>query len=114
MELSGVMLITDRLDACADFYGALLGVEGDRGAGWVHYPLPGGRMLALHTPWSPDLASEGGSTVLLLDVASLAEESGRLAPHGIALGEPHAIPGGQVATLADPDGRLVQLVERAG
>ncbi len=111
MELSGLMLITNRLDACADYYTALLGCDPERGAGWVHFALPGGRMLALHTPWSPDLPSEGGSTVALFDVTSLAEEASRLEGSGIELSEPHDIPGGRVVTTSDPDGRLVQLVE---
>jgi predicted enzyme related to lactoylglutathione lyase len=110
MEFSGVMHITERIDACVDFYAALLDSEAERGAGWARFSLPGGVMLALHTPWSPDLPSQGGSTVCLLRVASLDDERERLADHGIAVGDAHDIPGGAVATLTDPDGRLVQLM----
>jgi predicted enzyme related to lactoylglutathione lyase len=106
------MLITNRLDECATFYAALVGTAPERGAGWANFALPGGAMLALHTPWSPALTAEGGSTVALLDVDSLDAESQRLSGSGIVLGEPHDIPGGRVATTSDPDGRLVQLIER--
>ena len=92
MELSGLMLITNRLDACADYYTALLGCDPERGAGWVHFALPGGRMLALHTPWSPDLPSEGGSTVALLRRLSLARGGEPAQGAGIELSEPHDIP----------------------
>lgn len=73
-----------------------------------------GVMLGLHTPWSPGLQSAGGSTVCLLEVASLDAERDRLATHGITLGEAHDIPGGAVATTSDPDGRLVQLMVSGG
>jgi predicted enzyme related to lactoylglutathione lyase len=111
MEFSGVMLITNRLDACADFYRVLLDTEPERGAGWVHYRLADGRMLALHTPWDPSMTAEGGSSVTLLEVASLDEEVARLQGTMIAVSEPHDIPGGRVITTSDPDGRLVQLME---
>lgn len=106
------MLITDRLDECAAFYAALLGSDVERGDGWVHFPLAGGHMLALHTPWSAELTAEGGSTVALFDVESLTAEAARLEGSGVDLSAPHDIPGGRVVTTTDPDGRLVQLVER--
>jgi predicted enzyme related to lactoylglutathione lyase len=111
MRLTGVMQITERLDACAEFYAALVGREPERGAGWARFTLPDGSMIALHTPWSADLAREAGSSVTLVGVASLEDERVRLAAAGLVLGEPHDIPGGAVATIADPDGRLVQLME---
>jgi predicted enzyme related to lactoylglutathione lyase len=114
MRLTGVMHITQRLDECADFYAALVGSDPERGAGWARFTLPDGSMIALHTPWSPDLAVEGSSSVTLIGVASLADERERLAASGLALGDPHDIPGGAVATIADPDGRLVQLMETRG
>jgi hypothetical protein len=85
MDLTGVMLIPNRLDD--------------------------GRMLALHTPWDPSITAEGGSGVTLLEVASVLDEVSRLQGTTIEVSEPHDIPGGRVVTMADPDGRLVQLIE---
>jgi catechol 2,3-dioxygenase-like lactoylglutathione lyase family enzyme len=114
MRFDGLMVITRRIDECEGFYEHVLGQPAsEHGKGWVQFHLPGDQLLSLHTPWSDELQSEGSSSVLLLSVESVAEESLRMAAQGIAVSEPHEIPGGQVVTVVDPDGRLVQLVERA-
>ena len=104
------MLITERLEECQRFYAALLGVESAPGAGWSRFTLADGSWIALHTPWRPGMTTSGGSQVLLLTVDSLDEESARLAAAGIACSEPHEIAGGAVVTIADPDGRSIQLI----
>lgn len=104
------MLITERLDECRDFYGALLGTASDPGAGWARFALADGTWIALHTPWRPGMTATGGSQIMLLQVDSLEEESARLTAAGIACSEPHEIPGGAVVTVTDPDGRSIQLI----
>lgn len=111
MRYDGTMLITDRLEECQRFYGALLGIDAETGAGWANFPLADGSFLALHTPWRPGMTTTGGSQVLLLRVGSLAEEAARLSVAGIPCSEPHDIPGGAVVTITDPDGRTIQLIE---
>ena len=104
------MLITERFDECRAFYSLLLGVEPDPGAGWARFGLADGSWIALHTPWRPGMTTAGGSHVMLLEVDSLEDESARLSSSGIACSEPHEIPGGAVVTIADPDGRTIQLI----
>jgi catechol 2,3-dioxygenase-like lactoylglutathione lyase family enzyme len=113
MRMDGLMLITSRIDACEEFYERLVGEPAaEHGKGWVQFSLAGDQILSLHTPWSAEMQSEGGSSVLLLLITSALEESVRLTALGIDVSDPHEIPGGQVLTVTDPDGRLVQLVER--
>ena len=104
------MLITERFDECREFYALLLEVEPDPGAGWARFGLADGSWIALHTPWRPGMTTSGGSHVMLLEVDSLEQEVGRLSRSGIACSEPHEIPGGAVVTIADPDGRSIQLI----
>ena len=108
------MLITDRLDECRRFYAALLGVESDPGAGWARFALADGSWIALHAPWRPGMTTSGGSQVMLLEVDSLEDETHRLTAAGITCSEPHEIPGGAVVTIADPDGRTIQLIAYSG
>lgn len=114
MQTDGTMLITTNLDACIAFYSTLLDVSAELGAGWAQFGLGDGTMVALHTPWQEGMTTQGGSHVLLLRVDSLAEESVRLRAAGLDVSEPHDIPGGAVVSVTDPDGRLVQLIERVG
>lgn len=104
------MLITERFDECREFYALLLEVEPDPGAGWARFGLADGSWIALHTPWRPGMTTSGGSHVMLLEVDSLEQETARLSESGIACSEPHEIPGGAVVTIADPDGRSIQLI----
>lgn len=113
MRYEGTMVITSELSACSDFYETLLGVSPDHGAGWAQFTLADGSIVALHTPWREGMSVQGGSQVLLLRVDSLTDEAERLSAAGIAVSEPHDIPGGAVVTLADPDGRTIQLLERS-
>ena len=114
MRYDGTMLITDRLDECRRFYAALLGVESDPGAGWARFALADGSWIALHAPWRPGMTTSGGSQVMLLEVDSLEDETHRLTAAGITCSEPHEIPGGAVVTIADPDGRTIQLIAYSG
>jgi predicted enzyme related to lactoylglutathione lyase len=112
MRTDGTMMITNAIGQCIEFYDALLDASPETGAGWAQYTLTDGTMLALHTPWHEGMATQGGSSVLLLRVDSLTDQVARLSSAGLAPSEPHEIPGGAVITLTDPDGRTVQLIER--
>ena len=107
----GTMLLTERMDECRRFYRDLLGVVEELGSGWASFRLVDGSMLALHAPWQEGMTVSGGSQVLLLRVDSLSVQATRLARLGIDCCPPHDIPGGAVATVLDPDGRMVQLIE---
>ncbi|MFM7147663.1 MAG: VOC family protein [Actinomycetales bacterium] len=107
----GTMLMTERMHECRHFYRDLLGVEEEVGSGWAMFRLDDGSMLALHAPWEEGMTVTGGSTVLLLRVASLQAQAARLLERGIRCSPPHEIPQGAVSTILDPDGRMVQLVE---
>ena len=113
MRYDGTMLITDRLEECQRFYADLLSVEHEGGAGWARFALADGSWIALHTPWRPGMTTTGGSQVVLLKVDSLDDETARLTSVGIDCSEPHEIPGGAVVTIADPDGRTIQLIAYA-
>lgn len=104
------MLITERFDECRAFYSLLLDAAPTPGVGWARFGLADGSWIALHTPWRPGMTTTGGSHVMLLEVDSLEDESARLTSSGIACSEPHEIPGGAVVTIADPDGRTIQLI----
>ena len=104
------MLITERFDECRAFYSLLLDAAPTPGVGWARFGLVDGSWIALHTPWRPGMTTTGGSHVMLLEVDSLEDESARLTSSGIACSEPHEIPGGAVVTIADPDGRTIQLI----
>ncbi|MEY4170377.1 MAG: Glyoxalase-like domain [Actinomycetota bacterium] len=104
------MLITERFDECRAFYSLLLDAAPTPGVGWARFGLADGSWIALHTPWRPGMTTTGGSHVMLLEVDSLEDESARLTSSGITCSEPHEIPGGAVVTIADPDGRIIQLI----
>ena len=104
------MLITERFDECRAFYSLLLDAAPTPGVGWARFGLVDGSWIALHTPWRPGMTTTGGSHVMLLEVDSLEDESARLTSSGIACSDPHEIPGGAVVTIADPDGRTIQLI----
>jgi predicted enzyme related to lactoylglutathione lyase len=110
MRYDGTMLITERFDECRAFYSLLLDAAPTPGVGWARFGLADGSWIALHTPWWSCPAATGGSHVMLLEVDSLEDESARLTSSGIACSEPHEIPGGAVVTIADPDGRTIQLI----
>ncbi|MSP23025.1 MAG: hypothetical protein EXR66_08495 [Dehalococcoidia bacterium] len=119
--LAGVILWTaaDRFPAMREFYRGVLGLEPrsdreqfvsfDWGARGPHAP----RLTVTVHSQVEDTSHDPLRTMVNLEVDGLDELYTRLREHGVVFVRPPEVEhfGGRIATLRDPDGNLVQLLE---
>jgi len=120
MKIAALRIFVDDLAAARDFYagalGLLLGEDGAR-YGWCVFD-GGGARLVLESV-APDAAPDDRSLVgrfvgVSFEVGDVEAEYARLRGMGVRFtGPPARQPwGGALATLSDPSGNLIQLVQR--
>ena len=74
--------------------------------------IPGGMTFALHTGGSEREPGPANS-VPVFSVENIKKARQQLEGDGIrVLGEPREVPGGLTLDIADPDGNIVQLIQR--
>lgn len=116
-SICGVILTSNDVERLAEFYSLLLGVKLEReehGGLAVHYGADLGEVhFAIHPP--EDFRETGGgypATKVAFHVDDLESHLQRVRDAGYSLWqEPHDEGFGLVASLRDPDGNLVELVE---
>ena len=112
--LDTIFGITWHMDKCIDFYERILGMSAvSKSPYWTEFALENGVRFALHPPGDDALCTVNGGWICALRVADLSEIEARLHECGIDFSARHQIPGGELITLSDPDGRPVQLVQRS-
>lgn len=114
--LSGVLISTgiERFQEMRHFYVEVLGlpVRSDR-AGFVNFDLGGGRLtIATHSDVS-GVNSDPARLMVNLGVDDIDVIHRRLTEAGVRFvrGPEHEAWGGRVATLVDPDGNYLQLLD---
>ncbi len=108
--------VTD-LGRAKEFYRDVLGLQlCAESPGWLVFDvsgvafvvLPGGSPVARDRPYGSDCA-----TVLCLRTSSVERERARLEGHGIRFLTPtKTVPQGRFAAFQDPDGNLLELIEK--
>lgn len=119
MRLSAVRIFVDDLDAARTFYGQALCLRLREAAprqGWLVFDADGVRVVV--ESFDPAAAPEQGEFVgrflgISFEVSDLAAEYARLLELGVRFaGSPELQPwGGTLATLFDPAGNQLQLVQ---
>jgi len=111
--LDTIFGITWHMDKCIDFYERILGMDAvSKSPYWTEFALANGVRFALHPPGDDALCSVSGGWICALRVSNLSELEARLRECGIDVGARHQIPGGELITISDPDGRPVQVMQR--
>jgi predicted enzyme related to lactoylglutathione lyase len=114
LDLNSVMVGTKRLTAMAAFYEKVIGrpadmVDGPNGFfGWQ---VGSAYFSILDHSEMGGAAKDPGRVMFNFETAQVKEEYERIKGIGAAVvREPYEMGGGWIATLADPDGNLFQLV----
>ncbi len=115
-SICGVIFVTERVEALAEFYRKGLGIEFERedhGGLDVHYGTDIGTVhFAIHPPSNFGSRGAGSGTPVAFAVDHLAGHLEALKALGAEVVEaPHDEGFGLVVTLADPEGNLFELVE---
>lgn len=116
-SICGVILTTNRLEEMRSFYSNILGLpleKEEHGDLLVHYGTDLGQVhFALHPPADFNLDHPGNATAkIAFEVENLDACIQKLASADYPLFQPARDEGfGPVASLKDPDGNLVELVE---
>ena len=116
-SVCGVIFTTERLNEMVAFYKEILGLAlepEEHGELDRHYGVNLGNLhFAIHPLSSFDEAKTGNSSAkIAFQVDSLSEYVARLEANGYKCErEPHDEGFGPVASLRDPDGNLIELVE---
>ena len=111
--LDTIFGITWHMDKCIDFYERILGMPVvSKSPYWTEFALENGVRFALHPPGDDGLCTVNGGWICALRVDDLSAVEASLRKNGIDVGSRHQIPGGELITLSDPDGRPVQIIQR--
>jgi predicted enzyme related to lactoylglutathione lyase len=110
-KLGTVMLTVADIDRSAGFYGDALGLEIQRHSDDWAQADAGGTAIGLHRSDDPQA---GSGFALIFDVDDVGATYRALTERGIeGVEEPHEQPYGEIATVTDPDGHVVQLFRSA-
>jgi catechol 2,3-dioxygenase-like lactoylglutathione lyase family enzyme len=111
--LDTIFGITWHMDKCIDFYERILGMTVvSKSPYWTEFVLDNGVRFALHPPGDDGLCTVNGGWICALRVSDLSAVEVSLRTNGVEFGARHQIPGGELITISDPDGRPVQVVQR--
>ncbi len=115
-SICGVILISENVQALADFYSHGLGVEFERedhGGLDIHYGVDiGNTHFGIHPPSNFKGHGPSSATPIAFAVSSLAGHLAKFTEKGASVvTEPHDEGFGMVVTCSDPAGNLFELVE---
>ncbi len=120
MKIGGLRLFVDSIDAVLPFYRALMGepLAQDAAAGFVVFDASGVNVVVEHVDTDADPADRalvGRFTGVSFEVDDIADAHAKLSAAGVLFtAEPELQPwGGWLATLQDPAGNQLQLVQYA-
>jgi predicted enzyme related to lactoylglutathione lyase len=112
LKLNSVMIGTMQVDVMAAFYEKLLGRKADMvDSGWHGWQV-GDCFLSIgeHSEMGGE-AKDPGRVMFNFETTEVKEEYERIVAAGAkGVKEPYEMGGGFIATLADPDGNLFQLM----
>jgi len=111
-KLGTVMVAVTDLDRSIEFYRDVLGLEVEKHSDhWAQADV-GGTNLGLHV--AEDVHPTEQSFALIFDVDDVDEICRTVSERGVETAdEPHDEPYGRIATLRDPDGYPVQILQPA-
>ena len=114
LNLNSVMIGTKQLKALATFYEKVLGKPADMvdsENGFFGWQVGSAFLSVLEHSEMGGNAKDPGRVMFNFETAQVKEEYERIKAIGAAVvREPYEMGGGWIATLADPDGNLFQLV----
>jgi predicted enzyme related to lactoylglutathione lyase len=112
-RLGTVMLAVSDLDRSIEFYGDVLGLEVEKHSDHWAQADAGGTAIGLHIA-EEVRAPSGESFALIFDADDVDEVFRRASERGVpAPEEPHDEQYGRIATLRDPDGYVIQILQPA-
>lgn len=109
-KLGAIMLLVSDLERSIAFYRDVLGLDVEKHSDhWAQADV-GGTSLGLHV--APEGGAAEASFSLIFDVDDLDDTFGKVTERGVtAVDDPQDEPYGKIATVHDPDGYPVQLLE---
>lgn len=114
LNLTSVMVGTQRLEALAAFYEQVIGKPADmvdQEQGFVGWQVGNAYFSVLTHSAIQGVAKDPGRIMFNFETAQVNEEFERIKAIGaVVIREPYAIGEGWIATLADPDGNYFQLM----
>jgi predicted enzyme related to lactoylglutathione lyase len=118
LNLTSVMVGTQRLEALAAFYEQVIGKPADmvdQEQGFVGWQVGNAYFSVLTHSAMQGAAKDPGRIMFNFETAQVNEEFERIKAIGaVVIREPYAIGEGWIATLADPDGNYFQLMTPMG
>ena len=118
LNLTSVMVSTQRLDDLAAFYERVIGKPADmvdREQGFVGWQVGSAYFSVLAHSAMQGATKDPGRIMFNFETAQVTEEFERIKALGaVVVREPYAIGEEWIATLADPDGNYFQLVTPMG
>jgi predicted enzyme related to lactoylglutathione lyase len=109
-----IMTFTSNVQRSLEFYRDILGFHENMVMGeFAVLSIPGGMSMALHGGGQSREPEKMTNTLPVFSVEDVAAAKKALDEKGVnVLGDAHPIPGGLVLDVADPDGNVVQLMQR--
>jgi predicted enzyme related to lactoylglutathione lyase len=114
LNLTSVMIGTQRLEALTAFYEQVLGKPADmveQEQGYAGWQVGNTTFSLLRHSDMQGTTKDPGRVMLNFETTQVKEEFERIKTTGaVVIREPYAIGDGWIATLADPDGNYFQLI----
>jgi catechol 2,3-dioxygenase-like lactoylglutathione lyase family enzyme len=106
-----IMVVPTEMERSARFYEAILGKPPQYASThWTSFDL-GEINFALHHPYEGG-PNPGGGIVIIFRVPELKAFMDHLANLGVPHGNVHEVPAGRLTEFRDPDGNVIQAIER--